>query len=160
MNELPFLERNFHIMNDDRFIMEKISLPVEIQDGEDIHAALNRTRETIVQNFKKAYPHIEEAMNFHVVRNYNNNLANSNEWTKVPYTVLPSDAKFGSRNDNLNLPTTIPDKPTIEEPYDIIKEINSCKFLTVLKIYEKQCKTAEQKDAYKKKEKELELLPK
>ena len=64
MEQLPFIERNFHIMNDDRFIMEKISLPIEIQDGEDIHAAINRTRETIVQNFKAAYPKVYTHLNF------------------------------------------------------------------------------------------------
>lgn len=71
-DNLGFIERNFHIMNDDRFIMEKISLPIEQEDGEDIHAAINRTRETIVANFKAAYPKVYTSLNFDEVIQVNN----------------------------------------------------------------------------------------
>jgi hypothetical protein len=63
--------------------------------------------------------------------------------------VNVDEIKFNDPIEKIN-------KGAIEEPYDIIKEIDSCKSLTVLKIYEKQCKTPAQKSAYEKKVKELE----
>lgn len=85
-NDNAFVERNFHVLNDDRFIMEKISLPIEQQEGEDIHTAINRTRETIISNFKAAHPYIEEQLNFHVVRQVNNKAATT--------TSINGDSEF------------------------------------------------------------------
>jgi hypothetical protein len=61
------IERNFHIMNDDRFIMEKISFPISIDEDapeEEVHNAINKAREMIVTNFKAAYPHLKTYLNF------------------------------------------------------------------------------------------------
>jgi hypothetical protein len=41
------VERNFHIMNDDRFIMEKISITAEIQDTDFVQVAINNARDVI-----------------------------------------------------------------------------------------------------------------
>jgi len=52
------VEKNFHCMNDDRFIMEKISVTSEVEEGESVHSVINIVREEIVTNFKKAYPNL------------------------------------------------------------------------------------------------------
>jgi hypothetical protein len=54
-------------MNDDRFIMEKISQTLELDDKDDIWNAIDFARRSIEQNFRIAYPKVEEHLNFYVV---------------------------------------------------------------------------------------------
>jgi hypothetical protein len=58
------VERNFHIMNDDRFIMEKISMTKELEGDDDAMACVNDIRLDIEDNFKAAYPHLRTYLNF------------------------------------------------------------------------------------------------
>lgn len=58
------IERNFHIINDDRFIMEKIHATIQLDDFDDEQLAMNTARAQIVENFKKAYPNVYVHLNF------------------------------------------------------------------------------------------------
>jgi hypothetical protein len=58
------VERNFHIMNDDRFIMEKISATAEFHEYDSANEITNGLREFIEENFKKAYPKVYTYLNF------------------------------------------------------------------------------------------------
>ncbi len=123
--EQPFIERNFHILNDDRFLMEKISLPIEMQEGEDIHDAINRTRETIVQNFKAAYPKVEESLNFHVVRQVDKgrerDLQDIERQTGVRFTA-PEEPKYPYGRIEV-IPIEKINKGTIEEQIEACTQI-------------------------------------
>lgn len=159
-DQLPFIERNFHIMNEDRFIMEKISLPVEMQDGEDIHAAINRTRESIVQNFNAAYPHVYPYLNFHVVKQVN---GNDNNIKKVLHTfTVPPEPPNHSNKELIAMQEQSEkiNKGTIEEQIDssfnLIGEINKCKSHALLHTYSFMCQTDEEHAAYNKRKKELQ----
>ncbi len=88
------IDRNFHVSNDDRFLMEKISVTAEVSEGEFVPSVIDNAREIIVQNFKAAYPKVEDSLNFHVVRDYSNNLSNSNGWTKAPMPTTEPSAKL------------------------------------------------------------------
>ncbi len=58
------VERNFHIMNDDRFIMEKISMTAEVDVDEREDYVADKLREMIINNFKAAYPKVYTHLNF------------------------------------------------------------------------------------------------
>ncbi len=62
------VERNFHIMNEDRFIMEKISMTAELDGTEIVPDAVDRLRDLIEKNFKAAYPKVYTHLNFDEVR--------------------------------------------------------------------------------------------
>ncbi len=79
------VERNFHIMNDDRFIMEKISWTVELDETDDPHDAIDIARSHITDNFKHAYPKVYTHLNFHVVRDY------SNDINSLPNCQIPTN---------------------------------------------------------------------
>lgn len=58
------IERNFHILNDDRFIMEKVSATIQLDDYDDEQLAMNTARAQIIDNFKAAYPKVYTHLNF------------------------------------------------------------------------------------------------
>ncbi len=89
-------ERNFHILNDDRFIMEKNWLTAELAPGEDEQAALNELRSRIAANIRTAYPHVEEHLNFHVERQVRSN----EQWGDVigkSSHIIPEPYPFNNR---------------------------------------------------------------
>ncbi len=121
------IERNFHIMNEDRFIMEKISIAREVNDEVNEQDIINSSRETIVTNFKAAYPHLKTYLNFDEVVQVNKGLADFDKRINQNHVVIPTDHEFYSRNDSLNLPTTIPEKinkGTIEEQIEACKTVD------------------------------------
>jgi hypothetical protein len=115
------VERNFHIMNDDRFIMEKISATIELEEGDRgyEHTVINVARKMVEDNFKAAYPKVEEHLNFHVERQYslkenyplgiNPNLNNHGE-------IQPTDIAKNYIAQKIN-------KGTIEEQIEACTEI-------------------------------------
>ncbi len=105
------VERNFHIMNDDRFIMEKISMTADLQDGDDEEQCMDFLRQYITNNFKAAYPKVEESLNFHVVRQYNE------EFRKDLQEI---EGKTGNRfSNNGGEAMYIPSPSTVATPEDI-----------------------------------------
>jgi hypothetical protein len=138
------VERNYRISNDDPYLKARFSQEVIPDENETTEDAALRAIKQLDNIFRIAYPYVAEHLNFHVERQVNG-------YGKGDLP-LPKDYVDVSK---IKIELPIEQKSIIEEPYDIIKEINSCKSATVLKIYEKQCKTSEQKRAYKNKESEL-----
>lgn len=154
MNIIPItVERNFHIMNDDRFIMEKISFPILINEDasvEDIHNAMNKAREIIVANFKAAYPKVYTHLNFDKTIELNKNdfikdksMFNIN--SDASLQTVPINGKFNE-----------PTEP-IDTSFNLIDEINKCKTVNDLKTFKFITVSQEEKDAYSKKIKELSI---
>jgi hypothetical protein len=161
------VERNFHIMNDDRFIMEKISHTVELEESDNTQFAMEFARHEIETNFRGAYPHIEEHLNFHVVRQVNKYEAASNDRRLEALGIKPAIPSFEEieeefKAEKINKYNGLgkdAQKP-IDTSYNVIEEINKCKSSTLLKIYKLQCKTPEEHKAYEDKAKEFKVKAK
>ncbi len=170
------VERNFHILNDDRFIMEKISLTGELEPGEDEQAALDELRQRIAANIRTAYPKIEEHLNFHVVRQVTNGIHISPEYINqrqdlhdksmqyanqkvVEILSKPPEANHAAENNLQNAANyqaymkTKPEK--IDNSFNLIDEIAKSKTIPLLKVYKPMCKEPEEAAAYVKKMDEL-----
>ena len=115
------VERNFHCMNEDRFIMEKISYPIEIEEGADIktvHEKINEARQVIVDNFKAAYPHLRTYLNFDEVVQVNKEERNFKEFGKITEQDIHNRIKELDDKGyfkNAQLPIEKINKGTIEE---------------------------------------------
>jgi len=169
------VERNFHIMNEDRFIMEKISQTIEF-DENDIgfeHAAMDAARQQIIDNFKHAYPHLKTHLNFDETIQRDEKL-----WDE--HVTKPEfETKFNMKLDappqkaiinGIPITTEKINKGTIEEQIytqeeavnSTIKEISGVRFATILRrVYEPMLKNFKDYPQVKKAfdEKMNELLP-
>lgn len=129
------VERNFHCLNDDRFIMEKISATIELENGDTPQAAMNIARSEIESNFKTAYPTVEEHLNFNVVRQQNDN------YKPIEYMLPKMIDNFA------NVPTDKKEEP-IDKGFNLIDEILKCTNPKVFKTQKYMCKTDEEKAAW------------
>jgi len=118
------VERNFHIMNDDKFIMEKISVTKELEQFDNVNAAIDQAREDISYNFKLHYPKVETSLNFDVVRQLDKEERNFYEVGKI------TQADIDKRLEALEI---IPEKI---KPVPIEDQIQACKTVEELKSFE------------------------
>ncbi len=131
------VERNFHIMNDDRFIMEKISVTVEVCDEDYTQDCIDNARKQIEANFKAAYPKVYTHLNFDEVRQLDKEERNFIEVGKIRQQDIEDrlkDFDNGSYQNHIILPTPsekIKQIP-IEEQIQVcktIRELNSFKII-------------------------------
>jgi hypothetical protein len=114
-------------MNDDRFIMEKISATIEMDDSEDEQLAMRAARGQIIENFKAAYPNVFTYLNFDVTEQRN-----------IPITFV-DEGGYGTPLTGALETTTIPtekvNKGTLEEQIQACTtEHELCSFNLIAKM--------------------------
>lgn len=134
------VERNFHIMNDDRFIMEKISQTIELEENDWEDEAINIARKLIESNFKAAYPNVYVHLNFD-----EKEIPITKAWqVDKPYIVGQINVHPDGSQTKIIL-----DEPTpIDQSFNLIDEINKCKSKSMLKVYAPMVKSPDETEAY------------
>jgi hypothetical protein len=137
------VERNFHIMNDDRFIMEKISVTVELNQHDNENSIINAAREVLAENFKAAYPKVYAHLNFDEVIQVKAAPVYPYEFTQETYQGAIKEAATNPNDLQWH------NNPEIDKPQTLEEQIKSCTSINVLKaVYPKLVKDKPEQKVY------------